>query len=142
MSKDPKGSPSIHGICEHLRKIYWTFLKNCEASRRANQWGIQDKKLLIEYPGWSSFQPVENKLHDSSDTPAFWPKLPIVVETNASEFVISTILLQVEDGYLKLVAYNSWKMDKIEINYEIYDKEMLTIISPFKELCRYLWGTR
>ena len=29
-------------------------------------------------------------------------------------------------------------MDKVEINYEIYDKEMLTIVSAFKEWRRYL----
>jgi len=33
-------------------------------------------------------------------------------------------------------------MDKAEINYEIHDKEMLAVVSAFKEWRRYLEGTR
>jgi hypothetical protein len=68
----------------------------------------------------------------------FDPKLPTVVDTDASEFAISVIPSYVEDGRLKPVAYYSRKMDKVEINYKIHDKEMLTIMSSFKEWRRYL----
>jgi hypothetical protein len=93
----------------------------------------------MEYIGRSSFQPVENKLHGRLlILQHFDLKLPTVVETDASDFAISAILSQVEDGHLKPVTYYSRKMDKVEINYEIHDKEMLTIISSFKEWRRYL----
>jgi hypothetical protein len=68
----------------------------------------------------------------------FDPKLPTVVETDISDFAIGAILSQVEDGRLKPVAYHSKKIDKVEINYLIYDKEMLTIMSSFKEWRYYL----
>jgi hypothetical protein len=58
-----------------------------------------------------------------------------------SNFAIGAIPSQVEKGYLKPVAFYSRKMDKAEINYEIYDKEILAIISAFKEWRRYLQGT-
>jgi L-ribulose-5-phosphate 3-epimerase UlaE len=63
-----------------------------------------------------------------------------VVETDASDFAIGAILSQVEDRRLKPVAYYSRKMDKVEINYEIHDKDMLAIISSFKEWHHYLEG--
>jgi len=33
-------------------------------------------------------------------------------------------------------------MDEVEINYEIHDKEMLAVVSAFKEWRRYLEGAR
>jgi hypothetical protein len=71
----------------------------------------------------------------------FDPRLPMVIETDVSDFAIGAILSQVENGCLKPVAFHSRKMDKAEINYEIHDKEMLAIISAFKEWRRYLEGT-
>jgi hypothetical protein len=94
----------------------------------------------MEYTGRSGFQPVENKLHDAPILQHFDLKLPTVVETDASYFAISIILSQVEDSRLKPVAYHSRKMDKVEINYKIYDKEMLAIISSFTEWHHYLEG--
>jgi hypothetical protein len=38
------------------------------------------------------------------------------------------------------MAENSRKMDKAEINYEIHKKEMLMIVSTFKEWRHYLAG--
>jgi hypothetical protein len=67
-------------------------------------------------------------------------KLPIVVETNPSDFAIGAILSQVEDGHLKPVIYNSREMDKVGINYKIYNKEVVAIISLFKESCYDLQG--
>jgi hypothetical protein len=71
----------------------------------------------------------------------FDPRLLMVIETNVRNFAIGAILLQVKNGYLKLVAFHSRKMDKVEINYNIHDKEILAIISTFKEWPQYLEGT-
>jgi hypothetical protein len=68
----------------------------------------------------------------------FDPRLPTVIETDASDFLIGAILSQVKNGCLKHVAFHSRKMDKAEINYKIYDKELLAIISAFKEWRWYL----
>jgi hypothetical protein len=63
----------------------------------------------------------------------FDPKLLTVIKTDPSDFAIGAILSQVEYSCLKPVAFYSRKMDKAEINYEIHEKEMLAIISTFKE---------
>ena len=41
-----------------------------------------------------------------------------------------------------LVAYFSRKLTNAELNYEIYDKEMLAIITAFKEWRAYLEGAQ
>ena len=72
----------------------------------------------------------------------FDPALPTVMETDASDFAIGALLSQQVEGRLHPVAFNSRKMDKAEINYEIHDNEMLAVVSAFKEWRRYLEGAR
>jgi len=64
------------------------------------------------------------------------------METDASDFAIGAVLSQQVEGRLHPVAFHSRKMDKAEINYEIYDKEMLAVVSAFKGWRRYLEGVR
>ena len=59
-------------------------------------------------------------------------KLETWVETNASDFVVAGVLLQMHGEVLKPVAYFSKKMTPAECNYMIYDKELLAIVKSFK----------
>jgi hypothetical protein len=70
----------------------------------------------------------------------FEPVWPVVIETDASDLAIGAVLFQVIDGQLYPVAYHSRKMDKAKIKLEIYDKELLTIVSAFNEWRHYLKG--
>ena len=57
-----------------------------------------------------------------------------ILETNSSNNVSIGILSQYGDnGLLHLVAFFSCKHSPQEINYEIYDKELLAIIKSFEE---------
>jgi hypothetical protein len=56
-----------------------------------------------------------------------------VVQTDAFNLVITGMLLQYnDDNILYPVAYFSRKYSPVEINYEIYDKELLVIVHAFK----------
>jgi hypothetical protein len=62
------------------------------------------------------------------------PRKPFQVETDASEFPIGAILSQVDDtNIMSPVAYYSRKFTTAEINYPIYDKELVAIIAAFEE---------
>ena len=57
-----------------------------------------------------------------------------IMESNVSNKVISAVLSQPgDDGKFKLVAIFSKKFSPIELNYEIYNKELLAIIRALKE---------
>jgi len=51
------------------------------------------------------------------------------MEVDTSDYIIEGVLsMEYEDGRWRLVAYLSKLLNKIEHNYEIYDKEMLAMI--------------
>jgi len=70
----------------------------------------------------------------------FYPGMKTVVETDASDFALGCVLSQYQGRRLHPVAVHSRKLNSVERNYEIHDKELLAIMEGFKEWKRYLWG--
>jgi hypothetical protein len=65
-----------------------------------------------------------------------------MVETNVSYILVTGILSQHDDdNILYLVPYVPKKHSSAEINYEMNDKELLTIIHAFKECNPLLKGS-
>ncbi|SLM40537.1 retrotransposon nucleocapsid protein [Lasallia pustulata] len=64
----------------------------------------------------------------------FDPTKEIIVETHASDWVSAGILSQYSvNNILRPVAFFSKKRSAQEVNYKIYDKELLAIIRAFEE---------
>jgi hypothetical protein len=63
------------------------------------------------------------------------PDLPIMVETDASKGVVTGLLSQQdpETGLWYPIAYFSKTILPAELNYNIHDKEMLTIVRVLEE---------
>ena len=60
-------------------------------------------------------------------------ELHTTVETNASDYAIGACLSQIdENGKRKLVTFYLRKLIALELNYDVYDKELLAIIVAFK----------
>ena len=58
----------------------------------------------------------------------------VIVKTNASDLTTAGVLSQYgDDGLLYPIAYFSTKMNAAELNYDIYNKELLAIIRAFEE---------
>jgi len=68
---------------------------------------------------------------------------PFTLITDASDYATGSILEQ-EDafGCSHPVAYFSKPLQPTEHNYEIHDKELLTIIHSLKHFCHYLQGNK
>ena len=71
----------------------------------------------------------------------FNPEARTIIETNASDWVVAGILSQQLEGVLRPIAYFSMKMKPAELNYPIYDKELMAIIRAFEEWRPELAGT-
>ena len=73
----------------------------------------------------------------------FNPELPIIIETDASDFAIGAIISQKnEKGLLHPIAFYSHKFIPAKLNYEIYDKELLGIVEAFRVWRAYLEGAQ
>ena len=63
-----------------------------------------------------------------------------MLETEASDFALGCVVSQYQGRRLHPVAFHCRKLNSAERNYEIHDKELLTIMVAFKDWKRYLWG--
>jgi len=69
----------------------------------------------------------------------FNPALSPIVETDASDYVITGILsLWAADGDIHPVAFFSRTLHAAELNYDTHDKELLVIFAAFKTWWHYL----
>jgi hypothetical protein len=71
------------------------------------------------------------------------PNEQFTLETDASDFALGAVLSQVQkDNQLHPVAFYSRKFTHAEINYDVYDKELLAIVAFFGEWRHYLEGSQ
>ncbi|KAE8224305.1 hypothetical protein CF326_g8057, partial [Tilletia indica] len=70
----------------------------------------------------------------------FHPDLETIVETDASDFAVSAILSQrqPDDNSFHPVAFLSRKMCPAELNYDIFDKELLGVVEACRVWRHYL----
>jgi len=69
------------------------------------------------------------------------PNHPALVEMDASEFAIAGILSQkFEDGKLHPVSFISPKLSQMELNYNVYDKEIHAIVFSLHKWRYFLRG--
>jgi len=69
------------------------------------------------------------------------PDGPALLETDASDCAIAGILSQkFEDGKVHPVRFVSRKLSPAELNYDVYDKEMLAIVFSLRKNRHYLQG--
>ena len=72
----------------------------------------------------------------------YQPDAPIIVETDASDYVIAGILSNIcPDGEIRPVAFYSCTLTVPELNYDTHDKELLTIFEAFRSWRHYLEGS-
>jgi transposase InsO family protein len=89
-----------------------------------------------------AFEALKEKFTTAPILRHFNPEAPTVVETDASDYAIGTIISQMgTDGLLHPVAFDSRKFQPAELNYEIHDKEMLAIVWAFKRWRSLLLST-
>src|SRR5882724_2791773 len=73
----------------------------------------------------------------------FNPDNPIVIETDASDYAITAIISQIspDNGDIHPITFYPHSMQPAELNYEIYDKELLAIFEAFQQWHNYLEGS-
>ena len=96
-------------------------------------WGIEQEQAFLQLKEAITSQPVLALPRDDGS---------FRVEADASNYALGAILSQEQDGKWHPIAYMSKTLNEAERNYEIYDKELLAIMSALEDWRQYLLGTK
>ena len=80
-----------------------------------------------------AFKELKRRLTTASILAIYDLKKEVILETDALDYIIKTCLTQKgEDNKIRPIAYYSRKMIRLELNYDIHNKELLAIVETFK----------
>ena len=129
---------SFLGFYNYYRRFIAQWSKNIEPFTRLTKkeelqvWAEKQKKLFKELKELFTQEPILK---------IYQPGLEIVVKTDILDFTLGACFIQRhEDGWHPVVYY-SQKMAPPELNYDIYNKELLGIVAALKEQRAFLQGT-
>jgi len=130
---------SFIGLCNYYRIFIKDFAKIARPLHKLTRknvtflWGSDQQKAFDKLKELFTSAPILRN-PDSNR--------PFIVETDASNFAVGAILSQEFDGQLHPIAFISTSLTKSQLNYPIYDKELLAIKVALEEWRPYLEGAR
>jgi hypothetical protein len=103
----------------------------------------KDSKFIWNESAQNSFEILKTSFTTAPILTHFDPGRPIILETDASYYALAGIISHpAGHGKLQPKAFYSRKFNDAELNYEVYDKELLAIIACLKEWRAYCEGSR
>src|SRR5882672_466506 len=135
-----KDIQSFIGFANFYRRFIKDFAKVVAPLTRLTK---KDTAWLWNTTTQNAFDTLKTAFTSAPILKYFNPELPIIVETDASDFAIGAVLSQKDNtGILHPIAYFSRKFIPAKLNYEIYDKELLGIVEAFRVWRAYLEGAQ
>ena len=91
----------------------------------------------------SAFQLLKSAFSSALILAHFQLEYKTIIETDALDYAVATVLSQLNPNANEIhpVAFFSQTMQSAKLNYEIHDKELLSIFVAFKEWHTYLKGS-
>ena len=89
-----------------------------------------------------SFNTLKTAFHLAPILSHYIPGQPLIVKTNTSDYALAAILSTIApDGEMHPIAFHSRTFVGAELNYDMHDKELLTIFDAFHQWRHYLEGS-
>jgi len=105
------------------------------STRKNTQWNFDDDCRI-------AFNTLKQAFTSASILTHWVPDAQLVVETDTSDYTLAAILsIMTKDNEIHPVAFHSRTFSTLELNYDVHDKELLTIFEAFKIWRHYLEGS-
>ncbi|MBW0575371.1 hypothetical protein O181_115086 [Austropuccinia psidii MF-1] len=113
--------------------FYHCFIKNhSEKITALTSLLKKDSPFIFNEEALSKLQVLKEAFTTAPILSHFNPSLPTIVETDASDYALGSVLSKVNDSGKHPISFDSCKLLPAELNYEIHDKEPLGIVWPLK----------
>lgn len=128
---------SYLGLCTYYRRFVRDFASVAAPLHRLTRKGAC---FLWDEACQTAFDDLKKALVEAPVLPYPDPKLPYLLDTDASAEGIGAVLSQVKDGREHVVAYYSAKFSRPERNYCVTRKELLAVVRSLEHFHPYLYG--
>ncbi|UYV79189.1 hypothetical protein LAZ67_17001439, partial [Cordylochernes scorpioides] len=128
---------NLLGLCSYYRRFIKSFV---DISGPLNELLKKGKQFSWNDRQEDSFNNLKSALTSEPVLGHFDEAAPIYVHTDASGFVIGSVLVQLWDGCEQPIAYASRTLSKSEKNYSRTEKECLAVVWSIGKFRPYLFG--
>ena len=103
----------------------------------------KDKKFVWNPEAQKAFKELKQRFTESPILAFFDPEREVVIEMDASDHIIAGVISQPNDQRrLRPLTFYLKKLEPAECNYQIYEKELLTIVTALKKWRQYVEGNK
>ena len=126
---DMKAVQSFLGFCNFYRAFIPRYSEIAVALTDLTK---KDRTFEWTETAQTAFDNLKRMFTDATVMCHFDPTLPIILETDASDFAIAGVLSQPQNDEIRPVGFYSRKLQPAELNYDTHDKELLAIVESLK----------
>ena len=130
---------SFLGLCTYYRRFVQGFAQVAAPLHRLTKKGVH---FNWDDQCQGAFDSLKRALTEAPVLPYPDPTRPYLLDTDASDEGIGTVLSQVKEGKEHVVAYYSAKLNKAERNYCTTRKELLAVVKSLEHFHPYLYGAK
>ena len=138
-TQDGQGGTSIPRVCQLLPTVHEKYLQKAAPLTNLTK---KEQPFWWDDKHQRAFNKLKRAFANSEVLYIFNPELATEVETDTSDGAIGACLGQRKDKKLLPVAFYSQKLAPAELNYKLYDQELLAIVDALKQWRDYLEGSK
>lgn len=125
---------SFLGLCSYGRRFVREFAK---IARPRHALCENNSKFLWSADCQTSFDQLKQNMTESPILSYPLPDISFILDTDASDKAVGSVLSQVQDGSEKVIAYMSKAVNKHERQYCVTRKELLAVVKALKAFHSY-----
>lgn len=135
--KDQKAVRRFLGLCAYYRRYVKDFARLAEPLTRLTK---TDTPFTWDAPQEQAFKELQRRLQTPPILAHFDENADTELHTDASNIGLGAVLVQIQGGQERVIAYASRCLSKAESNYSATEKECLAIVWATSKFRPYLYG--